>query len=248
MSARHPGEVDPAGVLEQARAALRSEPRIGFEDASLGIAFAQGTLTLSGEVANVAAKKLAVARVAALPAVGVVVDRVRVTPAARSGDGAVRHHVRDTLLGEPALGRCALRLRFGERVEVVREAGAAEDGCLEISVDDGVVTLAGTLPSLSHRRLAGALAWWVPGSRDVVNELIVDPPEEDRDDEVTDAVRLLLEKDPFVNASQIVVRTRDFVVTLEGVVAASSQRDMAEYDAWYVFGVDDVINHLEVRS
>ncbi len=248
MSARHPGEVDPAGVLEQARAALRSEPRIGFEDASLGVAFAQGTLTLSGEVANVAAKKLAVARVAALPAVGVVVDRVRVTPAARSGDGAVRHHVRDTLLGEPALGGCAVGIGIGARIEVVREADTAEDGSIVISVDDGVVTLAGTVPSLTHRRLAGALAWWVPGSRDVVNELIVDPPEEDRDDEVTDAVRLLLEKDPFVNASQIVVSTRDFVVTLEGLVTAASQRDMAEYDAWYVFGVDDVINHIEVRS
>ena len=179
---------------------------------------------------------------------GVVVDRVRVTPAARAGDGAVRHHVRDSLLGEPALGGCAVSMRLGARVEVVRATDAAEDGCIEISADDGVVTLAGTVPSLSHRRLAGALAWWVPGSRDVVNELIVDPPEEDRDDEVTDAVRLLLEKDPFINASQIVVRTRDFVVTLEGFVAAASQRGMAEYDAWYVFGVDEVINHIEVRS
>jgi len=32
------------------------------------------------------------------------------------------------------------------------------------TVEDGVVTLNGRVPSLSHKRLAGALAWWNPGS------------------------------------------------------------------------------------
>lgn len=87
-------------------------------------------------------------------------------------------------------------------------------------------------------RLAGVLAWWVPGSRDVVNGLGVEPPEEDNDDEVSDAVRLVLEKDPFVDATRIDVSTRDYVVTLEGLVPAVGEREMAEFDAWYVFGVD----------
>jgi osmotically-inducible protein OsmY len=91
------------------------------------------------------------------------------------------------------------------------------------------------------------LAWWVPGGRDVVNGLEVSPPEEDTDDEVTDAVRLVLEKDPFINADQIRVSTRNFVVTLDGVVRSPGQKQMAEHDAWYVFGVDNVINRLQVQ-
>ncbi|HXG21706.1 MAG TPA: BON domain-containing protein [Methylomirabilota bacterium] len=65
---------------------------------------------------------------------------------------------------------------------------------------------------------------------------------------LTDAVRLVLEKDPFVNADQIRVSTRNSVVTLEGLVANDTERDMAEFDAWYVFGVNRVINKLVMRE
>jgi osmotically-inducible protein OsmY len=40
-------------------------------------------------------------------------------------------------------------------------------------VKEGVVTLDGEVSSLAHKRLCGVLAWWVPGSRDVVNGLEV---------------------------------------------------------------------------
>jgi osmotically-inducible protein OsmY len=115
-------------------------------------------------------------------------------------------------------------------------------------VEAGVVTLNGQVPSLSHKRLAGVLAWWVPGSRDVINGLEVMPPEEDNDDEITDAVRLALEKDPFVNAAQVRVRTKHAIVTLEGLVAHDTEKHMAECDAWYVFGVDKVINTLASQA
>jgi len=86
----------------------------------------------------------------------------------------------------------------------------------------------------------------VPGSRDVVNGIEEAPEEEDSDPEMTDAVRLALEKDVFVNASQIRVSTQDRVVTLDGLVTSEAEKDMAERDAWYVFGVDRVVNRLIV--
>jgi osmotically-inducible protein OsmY len=61
---------------------------------------------------------------------------------------------------------------------------------------------------------------------------------------VTDAVRLVMEKDTFVNADQVRATTKNAVVTLEGLVATEAERDMAEHDAWYVFGVEDVVNCL----
>ena len=44
------------------------------------------------------------------------------------------------------------------------------------------------------------------------------------------------------------VRTRDRVVTLEGLVPHQAIREMAEFDTWYVFGVDRVVNMLEVQT
>ena len=120
-------------------------------------------------------------------------------------------------------------------------------GTIELSVADGVVTLDGEAPSLARKRLAGALAWWVPGCRDVVNGLGVEPPETGSDDAIADAVEIVLEKDPFVNAGQIRIGVRNAVVTLTGLVPAESEREMAEFDAWYVFGVDRVVNRIEVR-
>jgi osmotically-inducible protein OsmY len=57
---------------------------------------------------------------------------------------------------------------------------------------------------------------------------------------------MALEKDPFVNAGQVIVGTVDAVVTLAGLVPSESEREMAEWDAWYVFGVDRVHNKIEV--
>lgn len=87
----------------------------------------------------------------------------------------------------------------------------------------------------------------VPGSRDVINGIAVEPDEEDGPIRIEKAVQIALEKDRFVNASQIRVGVRQRTVRLTGLVASESQREMAENDAWYVFGVDRVINEIEVR-
>jgi osmotically-inducible protein OsmY len=38
------------------------------------------------------------------------------------------------------------------------------------------------------------------------------------------------------------------MVTLRGMVANHEEGEMAEIDAWYVFGVDQVVNELEYAS
>jgi osmotically-inducible protein OsmY len=53
--------------------------------------------------------------------------------------------------------------------------------------------------------------------------------------------------DPFVDASQIRIGVANAVVTLTGLVPSDSETEMAEFDAWYVFGVDGVVNRIEVR-
>jgi osmotically-inducible protein OsmY len=103
----------------------------------------------------------------------------------------------------------------------------------------------GQVESLSHKRLAGLLAWWVPGTCDVVNGIEARPPEEDSDDEISDAVRAALEKDRLIKSDSIRVTTNNALVTLDGIAANQRQAAMAEADAWYIFGVDAVVNNLQ---
>src|SRR5690606_32254727 len=153
------------------------------------------------------------------------------SPSVKMGDGAILSAVRDAILQETGLRHCTIRLKQKGQVETVRESVVPKSGIIEISVQDGVVLLDDHVPSLGQQRLAGVLAWWVPVSRDVINGMAVEPTEEDHDEELTDTVRLILEKDPFVNADQIRVTARNAVVTWEGLVINAIQGRMAENDA-----------------
>ena len=53
----------------------------------------------------------------------------------------------------------------------------------------------------------------------------------DNDFEMADTVRLALEKDPFVDASQVRVRTRNRIVRLQGLAPTEPEKEMAEADA-----------------
>jgi osmotically-inducible protein OsmY len=234
-------------VVRQVHAALEHEPRINLHRFPVKIGFDNGAVVLEGEVEDVAAKKLALELAAATEGIRGVVDRLHVYPAERRGDGALRDSLCGFLLAQPELQGCSVRTRIKGVVETLRDRGGEANGEIQLAVEDGVILLEGLVRSLSHKRVAGVLAWWTPGCRDVVNALEVVPPEEDNDDEVLDALRLVLEMDPLVQADQITARCRNYVVTLEGCVRNEQERRRAELDAWALFAVDKVINRVELR-
>ena len=232
---------------EEALAAIRSESRIGphFVPTVLEIDY-EGTATIQAEVDTIEIKRLALERLAAVKGVIAIIDRLRVKPASVMSDDGMLDHLRKAYYGEPTFRHLRIKEREGGTVKLVRDAFEDARGEIEIEVKDGVVILNGRVPGLATKRLAGVLAWWVPGSRDVVNGIAVEPPEEDTPDEIEEGVRIALDKDPFVDASQIRVGVRNRTVRLTGSVRSGEARNAAERDAWYVFGVDDVINQIEV--
>ena len=237
-----------AATIASALKVLRSESRIGPHFKARLTLDDDGALTVEGEVASVAAKRVGLERLAAMPEISGIVDRLHVRPAISMGDAAIGEHVRHAFIQEPSFQGIAIRERRGAFLESVRDGIEMPDASLDIEVADGIVTLNGAVPSLASKRLAGLLAWWVPGSRDVINGIAVEPPEDDGPIRIEEAVRIALEKDRFVDAGQIRVGVRQTTVRLTGLVQTDSQRDMAESDAWYVFGVDDVVNEIEVRA
>lgn len=238
---------DERTVLDAVRSALHSEPRVHPTEGRIHLAFAHGELMMDGEVDHIAGKKLALEAAARVPGVDTIVDRLHVRPATPMGDGEIRDKVRDALLEETALAACTIRVWDKGHPETMREP-VDSVGTIDVRVEDGIVTLDGDVAGHGQKRLAGVLAWWVPGSRDVINGIGVTPPEQDSEAATTDAVVQVLEKDPFVDSESIRVHTRRAVVTLDGTVPREAERKLAEDDAWYVFGVDKVVNRLTVRA
>jgi osmotically-inducible protein OsmY len=237
--------LNTASIRPALLAALEHEPRVNLHRDTVEIDYDDGVLVLSGEVADVAAKRLTLELAAALPSVTGIVDRLHTKPAVSMGDGEIADHLERELLGESAFDECGIARQVRDERTVVREA-SQPPWSIELRVTDGIVTLDGEVPSLSHKRLAGVLAWWVPGSRDVINGLGVEPPEDDNEGEILDALRLVLEKNPLVDASQVAATCTGATITLRGLVGSDRQKDLVELDAWYLFGVDKVVNELEV--
>ena len=240
--------MNPRGITtSRVHAALEREPRVNLHRHPIRIASADGTVTLEGEVADVAAKKLALELAGSVSGVRAVVDRLRVAPGERRGDGAIRDSLARMLLEAPELKRCGFTLR-AKKTALLRQVDRDAVGEIEIAVADGVILLEGHVISQSHLRFAGAVAWWTPGRRDVINALEVRPAYEDRDDEVAEVMRLVLEADPELDADLIRADCTDKVVVLEGSVPSARQKRRAELDAWSLFAIRGVVNRLQVSG
>lgn len=199
-----------------------------------------GTLRLEGEVPDIVANRKALRIAARVAGTESIVDHLRVRPGSPRSDADILHSALNALGQEGAFRHLVVR-RFDP------ENPVAGGDCIEVDVRDGVVYLQGEVGSLSHRRLAEVIAWWVPGSRDVENRLHVHPPERETDDEISDVVRLVLDKDPSLDATQVKVTTRNREITLEGVVHSEELKHIAAEDCWYIPGVHAVHNRITVQ-
>lgn len=233
-------------VVDELRGRLSGESRLGSRFKADRLALERdGTLIFEAEVDEVAQKKLALEIAAAMPDITAIVDRIRVKPASSMGDADIRAHLRREYTEDPALASLNVdEIRGGRRETISKSADAHGD--IDYEVVDGIVTLNGSVPGLTIKRYIGLLAWWVPGSRDVINGIVAKDDEEDSADKIAEAVRLALEKDPYVDAVQVKVGVRNRTVRLTGYLPSDDQRRMAENDAWYIFGVDEVVNEIEV--
>jgi osmotically-inducible protein OsmY len=161
------------------------------------------------------------------------------------GDAAISQLLAERMLEQREFQNCTIRARRNTKPAVFHQVDGA--GRIDISANGGVIVLQGSVAGLAHRRLAGVLAWWARGRRDVINALDVMPPEADGDAELADALRLVLEVDPMVDPDRLLLSCRAGVVTLQGWVRSRDEQRRVELDAWYVDTVADVLNRLEIR-
>lgn len=238
----------PDDMAKVVRAAFEHHREIDMRASPIELDEEDGILVMRGEVADITTKRIA--RLVATQCLGAgrVIDALRVAPAERRSDAGIADFLDRLLMQESVFRDYTHRVVTGDAPDAPSGGAPLPDGVIVAAVRDGEITLKGTVGSLTHRRLAEVLAWWAPGTCAVHNHLHVVPEEQDTDAEVNDALRIVLEIDPWLNAAEIATRVDDRVVTLEGRVPSPEQSRMAERDAWYIPGVHGVTNHLHERA
>jgi osmotically-inducible protein OsmY len=239
-------------VLKQVMAAFERESHLKLQNHPIHMSFDDGALTVAGEVPDIASKKRLLQLTQMHSEGKRLVDQLRVIANPPVGDGELRTHICERLAQAVDFRNCVICARIKGQLEVLRgtmdQAGNDGSGVIEVTVEDGVVTLTGQVISLSHRRLAGVTAWWVGGCRDVANLLELVPAEADGDEEISEALHLVLETDQRVRAEQITINVENHRITLAGWVATEAERRQAEQDAWCLDAIEGVINRIQVRA
>lgn len=125
---------------------------------------------------------------------------------------------------------------------------AVEHEKIGVSVDDGVVTLSGLVPSYSQKLLAEQAARRVKGVRAVAEEMEVrfDFEPKTSDSEIAKRVADVLEWNSFIPHDKINVTVEDRVVKLRGEVNWGYQKDLAFKDASKISGIIRVDNFIKV--
>jgi osmotically-inducible protein OsmY len=148
------------GQLQQKLARQLAFDRVGYYDNTfnyLALDVKNGVVTLDGDTVNDVAKDSALAIVARTPGVKDVVSQVNVLPVSRFDD-SIRVRTARAIYRDSVLGRYA-----SDPVHPIR-----------IVVDNGHVTLYGTVESAMDKTIARMRANAVPGAFSVENKLVVD--------------------------------------------------------------------------
>jgi osmotically-inducible protein OsmY len=153
------GETVPDGQLEQKLAKKLAYDRVGYYDNAfnyLALGVKDGVVTIDGDTVNDVARDSALAIVARMPGVKDVVNQVNVLPTSLFDD-SLRARMARAIYRDSVLGRYAT-----DPVDPIR-----------IVVDNGHVTLYGSVQSTMDKTIAGMRAGSVPGAFSVENKLVV---------------------------------------------------------------------------
>jgi osmotically-inducible protein OsmY len=117
---------------------------------------------------------------------------------------------------------------------------------ITVDTNDGIVTLVGSVPTVSAKQYADLEAKKITGVRGVVNALSVTPSLR-FDADITQDVRKRLITSASITSDSLHVTVHQGQVTLAGTVASWAERQEAGLLAGAVRGVKDVTNQLVVQ-
>lgn len=116
-----------------------------------------------------------------------------------------------------------------------------------VTASEGVITLSGYVDNEAARHTAEAAAIEVAGVRGIANEIEVKPFSLLTDTDLAKTAIQVLESEPDIDASHIVVTVDNGWITMEGDVTEEFQKWRAEKAIQDLSGVRGVTNHIQVE-
>lgn len=207
------------------------------DDGLIEVAVSKGDVTLSGTVGSAAEKNEAlseswVAGVQSVSAKDLHVERwardeeFRAHKYTAKSDDSIKHALEVALASDPRV------MSFH----------------VTPTVQDGVVTLRGSVDNLKAKRAATSVARRTVGVVDIKNELEVKPPLLSDNQDLESDVENALSRDPYVNAAALKVSVIEGEALLTGVVKSNYQKARADDTASRVPGIVSVKNQITVDA
>jgi osmotically-inducible protein OsmY len=208
-------EISDPAITDAIEDEFLFDQAVPFND--LDVRTSEGIVTLTGEVDNILAKERATHLAETVKGVRAVVNQVMVKPPEQRADDQIQDDVKAALLRDPA----------------------TESFEINVHVQDGEVTLGGTVGSWQERELAATVAKGVRGVTALKNYIKVDYETDRPDSEIKREIEQTLLWDALVDHALIDVEVQDGKVRLDGVVGSVAEKRQAISDA-YVAGVASV--------
>jgi osmotically-inducible protein OsmY len=205
-------------------AEIEWEPAV--EGAEIGVAAHDGVITLSGKVATYLERTLALQAAKRVAGVTAIADEMEVAWSAEALDS-------DTTIAE------SIHRGLDTNLSVPQ-------GSVQAIVNEGRVTLEGSVKWPYQRRAAEQTVESLRGVRSVANLVHVAPPAASPA-VVKARIEAALRRRADVDASRITVRSEGDRVILEGTVPAFYEREAAVGAAWAAPGVRTVEDHIHVN-
>lgn len=212
-------------IQDDVRDELTWDPEVTITD--IGVTVKDGVVTLRGAVV-LSSEKWAAER-DALRIVGVrgLTNELTIEPVRgqRYADADIARHLADALLFDSSV--------LSDRIQ--------------ISVEDGWVTLRGTTDWYYQRSAAEADAWRVADVKGVDNDITIVQPHVSAN-EIQAGIRKALDRSVVIDSSAIAIFVEGSHVTLAGTVHSWAEFDTARDVAWRAKGVTTVANDIVIQE
>jgi len=219
-------------IQQDVRHRLDTDPEL-HDAGQVNIAVTGGVATLTGTVHSWSEAEEATLAASDVRGVTHIDNRLETEPQPRRDDADILHDVQGRLDRDVYLA----------------------DLPVAVAVHQGAVVLTGDVGNAYEKTRAGDEVRWIPGVRDVRNELQVvqwdeqgtrAAPPAPSDGELLSSVTAALDQDQRLDADDVTVEVRGGIVTLLGEVPTAHQREVAGADARDVVGTVWVTNELTV--